>query len=43
VRSILVHIGAGGTGLVPAVHNALLNTFDTMNWTALNKVLDVPR
>jgi hypothetical protein len=43
VRSILVHIGAGGTGLVPAVHNALLNTFDKMNWTALNKVLDVPR
>ncbi|CAN5791666.1 hypothetical protein BH23GEM3_BH23GEM3_13950 [soil metagenome] len=42
VRAILVGISPGGTGLVPAVHNALLNSFDKMNWTALNKLLDVP-
>jgi hypothetical protein len=38
-----VSISTGGTGLVPAVHNALLNSFDKTNWTALNKLLDVPR
>ncbi|HUF22073.1 MAG TPA: hypothetical protein VMP00_15130 [Burkholderiales bacterium] len=43
VRAILVNISVGGTGLVPAVHNALLNSFDKMNWSALNNLLDVPR
>jgi hypothetical protein len=43
VRAILVNISAGGTGLAPAVHNALIKTFDKLDWTALNQLLDVPR
>jgi hypothetical protein len=44
VRSIMVKITATGTGLAaPGLHNALLKSFDKMDWTALNRVLDVPR
>ena len=43
VRSIAVNIRASGTGLVPAVHNALRQTYKKLDWAALNKLLDVPR
>ncbi len=43
VRSIMVSITATGTGLQPAVHNALLQTFKRIDWAALNKLLDAPR
>jgi len=43
VRSISVHIGASATGLVPAVHKALWQTYQKLDWVALNRLLDAPR
>lgn len=43
VRSIAVSIEAIGAGLVPAVNNALVQTYRKLDWAALNKLLDVPR
>ena len=43
VRSIEVDIKATGTGLVPAVNSALIQTLRKLDWAALNKLLTVPR
>ena len=43
VRSIEVDIKATGTGLVPAVNHALVQTSRKLDWAALNKLLAVPR
>lgn len=43
VRSIEVEITATGTGLVPAVNNALIQTSRKLDWAALNKLLTGPR
>ena len=43
VRGIAVYIGATGTGLVPAVNNALVQTSKKLDWAALNKLLSVAR
>jgi hypothetical protein len=43
VRGIAVYIGATGTGLVPAVNNALVQTSKKLDWAAFNRLLAVPR
>jgi hypothetical protein len=43
VRSINVHIGVGGTGLRPNVHRALWQTFQQLDWGAINALLETPR
>ena len=42
VRSIAVSIVASGTGLTAPVHHALLQTYQKLDWAALNRLLDVP-
>jgi len=43
VRSIAIQISIGGTGLRPNVRRALLQTFRTLDWPALNQLLEAPR
>jgi hypothetical protein len=43
VRSIRVHIGISGTGLVPSVRNALLKTFQTLDWGAIKALAEPVR
>jgi hypothetical protein len=43
IRGIAVYIGATGTGLVPAVNNALVQASKKLDWAAFNKLLAVPR
>lgn len=39
-RSIVVHIGASGTGLQPPVHRALWAVYNTLDWAALKRIAD---
>lgn len=43
VRSIRVHIGISGTGLRPKVQRALWQTYQQLDWSAVNGLLDAPR
>jgi len=43
VRSIRVHIGISGTGLRPKVQRALWQTYQQLQWSAVNGLLDAPR
>ncbi len=43
VRSIRVHIGISGTGLRPKVQRALWQTYQQLDWAAVNRLLDDPR
>ncbi len=43
VRDIMVHISARGSGAHPVIHNVLWQTFQKLDWAALNRLLDVPR
>jgi len=42
-RGIQVHIGASGSGLDPAVHRALWQAFNSLDWAALSKLLELPQ
>lgn len=43
IRSITVQIGISGTGLRPAVRQALLQTFRVLDWAAINRLVSTPR
>jgi hypothetical protein len=43
VRGIEVALTASDTGLSPPVHQALLQTWEKLDWAALNRLLDTPR
>ena len=43
VRSIAVNLRASLTCHVPAVQNAIWQTYKKLDWAALNRLLDVPR
>lgn len=43
VRSIRVHIGITGNGLRPKAQRALWQTYQQLQWSAVNGLLDAPR